>query len=184
MHTISSLIRKYLDTGNEDYFEQLLEQFSPLITAYAKKLYYLEYEDSVQELRIAIYEAIRKITTADDEFACISYIKKSVVNKFTKLYHESVINQNILANSVSLENTDNRNQQHYNEADTCITRIDLENTLKKRPPIERKIFHLLMQGYSDQEIAIALGYTRQYVNRLKKRIWNSIVNDKSICRLL
>lgn len=29
-HTISSLVRGYLDTGNEDYFEQLQKRFAPL----------------------------------------------------------------------------------------------------------------------------------------------------------
>ena len=58
-HTISSLVRGYLDTGNEDYFEQLQKRFAPLIKAYARKLYYLEYEDSLQELNIALYEAIQ-----------------------------------------------------------------------------------------------------------------------------
>lgn len=171
-NTITSLIRGYLDTGNEDYFEKLLQRFSPLINAYARKLYYLEYEDILQELSIALYEAVRKITVTDDEYACISYIKKSVVNKFTKLYHESVEIQRIQANSVSLESTDNRDYRHDYETDNCISKVDLENTLKDKAPIERKILYLLMRGYSDQEIAVELGYTRQYVNRLKKRIWN------------
>ena len=43
--TISALVKGYLDTGEEKYFEELLERFSPLIKAYARKLYYLEYDD-------------------------------------------------------------------------------------------------------------------------------------------
>ena len=45
--TISALVKGYLDTGEEKYFEELLERFSPLIKAYARKLYYLEYDDSL-----------------------------------------------------------------------------------------------------------------------------------------
>ena len=33
--TISDLVKGYLDTGEEKYFEELLERFSPLIKAYA-----------------------------------------------------------------------------------------------------------------------------------------------------
>ena len=84
-NNVSSLIKEYLETGNENYFEELLERFSPLIKAYARKLFYLEYEDSMQELRLALYEAVSKIPSTDDEHGCISYINKSVVNKFTKL---------------------------------------------------------------------------------------------------
>ena len=36
--TISALVKGYLDTGEEKYFEELLERFSPLIKAYARKL--------------------------------------------------------------------------------------------------------------------------------------------------
>lgn len=171
-NTISALIKEYLDNGNEKCFEELLERFSPLIKAYAKKLYYLEYEDSLQELSLALYEAVRKIPSADDEYGCISYINKSVVNRFTKLYHDSVELQNIQAHSIPLDNSDSHDYQHDYETDNCISLVDLENALKSKLPIERKILYLLMLGYSDMEIAAKLGYTRQYVNRLKKRIWN------------
>ncbi|SEA21787.1 RNA polymerase sigma factor, sigma-70 family [Lachnospiraceae bacterium NK3A20] len=169
-HTISFLIREYLDTGNENYFEQLLKRFTPLIKAYAKKLYYLEYEDSLQELSIALYEAISKIPSTDDEYACISYIKKSVVNKFTKLYHTSVETQDIQEKCISLENSDGHDYHHDHEADNCISLVDLERTLANKKPSERKLLCMLILGYRDKEIAEKLGYTRQYVNRIKKKI--------------
>ena len=170
--TISALVKGDLDTGDEKYFEELLERFSPLIKAYARKLYYLEYNDSLQELSLALYEAVRKIPSADDEHGCISYINRSIVNKFTKLYHNSVEIQNIQAHSVPLDDSDGHDYQHDYEADNCISLVDLENSLKSKLPIERKILSLLIQGYSDKEIAARLGYTKQYINRIKKRIWN------------
>lgn len=171
-NSTSALIKKYLDTGNEEYFEELLERFSPLIKAYARKLYYLEYEDSLQELSLAFYEAVRKIPSANDEYGCISYIKRSVINRFTKLYHDSMEIQNIQSHSISLDDFDGHDSRHDYETDNCISLVDLKNALKNKLPIERKILYLLMQGYSDKEIAAKLGYSRQYVNRLKKRIWN------------
>ena len=86
--------------------------------------------------------------------------------------YNSVEIQNIQAHSVSLDASDNRDCQHDYETDNCISLVDLESALKSKLPIERKILYLLMLGYSDKEIAAKLGYTRQYVNRLKKRIWN------------
>ena len=124
----------------------MLKRFSPLIKAYARKLYYLEYEDSLQELSLALYEAVRKIPSADDEYGCISYINRSVVNRFTKLYHNSVEIQNIQAHSVSLDASDNRDCQHDYETDNCISLVDLESALKSKLPIERKILYLLMLG--------------------------------------
>ena len=172
-NTVSSLIKGYLETGNENYFEELLERFSPLIKAYARKLYYLEYEDSLQELRLALYEAVRKIPSTDDEHGCISYINRSVVNRFTKLYHNSVEIQTMQAHFVPLDDSDAHDCQQDYEADNCISLVDLENALKSKLPIERRILSMLIQGYSDKEIAARLGYTRQYINRIKKRIWNT-----------
>ena len=151
--SVSLLINKFLDTGNEKYFEQLLERFSPLLKAYARKLYYLDYEDSLQELSISLFEAISKMKTIDNEYACISYIKKSIIHKFTKLYHLSV-----------------DTQQNQYETEHCISHTDLINSLKTKTPMERNIIFLIMQGYSDEEIGEKLGYTRQYINRKKKKI--------------
>lgn len=76
------------------------------------------------------------------------------------------------AHSVPLDDSDGHDYQHEYEADNCISLVDLENSLKSKLPIERKILSLLIQGYSDKEIAARLGYTKQYINRIKKRIWN------------
>ena len=62
--TISSLVESYVNSKEEHYFEELLDMFRPLITSYARKLYYLEYEDSVQELSIALYEALLTMKTS------------------------------------------------------------------------------------------------------------------------
>ena len=101
--SVSLLINKFLDTGNEKYFEQLLERFSPLLKAYARKLYYLDYEDSLQELSISLFEAISKMKTIDNEYACISYIKKSIIHKFKNLYHLSVETQQNKSDRISLD---------------------------------------------------------------------------------
>jgi hypothetical protein len=61
--TISALVKGYLDTGEEKYFEELLERFSPLIKAYARKLYYLEYDDR-EGLKIGALTTLRTIETS------------------------------------------------------------------------------------------------------------------------
>lgn len=169
-HSILFLIQEYLRTGNETYFEELLERFSPLIKSYAKKLYYLNYEDSVQELSIALYEAVSKISAPSNEYACISYISNSIFNKFTKLYRQSVKAQSIQTNSIPWEDIANNIYSHHKEIENCIALTDLRMLLKTKSRTERIISYLLLLGYSDKEIAKILGYTRQYVNRIKKKI--------------
>lgn len=169
-NSVSLLISEFLDTGNETFFEQLLEQFSPLLNAYARKLYYLDYEDSLQELSISLYEAVSKMKNTDNEYACISYIKKSIVHKFTKLYRLSVETQQNQVNCFSLDCNSNIILSQEYETENCISHADLINKLKVKTPTERNIIFLIMQGYSDEEIGDILGYTRQYINRIKKKI--------------
>lgn len=169
--SVGLLIQNYLDTGNESYFEELVSTFQPLIKSYARKLYYLEYDDSVQELTLSLFEAVRKMKSTDDEYACISYINKSVVHKFCKLYYESMKEQKIQQNNISIDCNPNSDYAYGHEIEDCASFMDLCNRLKAISPVERKITCLLLEGYSDKEIGDQLGYSRQYVNRIKKKIF-------------
>lgn len=169
--SIGLLIQNYLDTGNEYFFEELVSTFQPLIKSYARKLYYLEYDDSVQELTLAIFEAVRKINSTDDEYSCISYINKSVVHKFCKLYFDSIKEQKIQQNSISIDCNSNSKYAYGHEIEDCVSLMDLRNHLKTSSPVEREITYLLLMGYSDKEIGFQLGYSRQYVNRIKKKLF-------------
>lgn len=167
---IGLLIRNYLDSGDEIYFKELTERFQPLIKRYARKLYYLEYEDSMQELTAALWETVLKMTNTEQEYACISYINKSIVHKFCKLYDESVKNQEKQKNSISFEYTDNWSGNGKDEMENCIFNVDLMNHLRKKTPVERNIIIMAMLGYGDEEIGNHLGCSRQYINRIKKKI--------------
>lgn len=172
---ISVLIRNFLDTKNELYFEDILEKFMPLIHSYAYKLYYLDYEDCKQELSIALFEAVIKMKYTDDEYACISYIRNSVIHKFTKLYHESIREQKIQSCRICIDHKQNE-LFHYNyKTDDCITKADLNNELSQKSDSERKILKLIILGYSDKEISQEMGCSRQYINRIKKHILNKSV---------
>lgn len=169
-NTIGLLVKQYLETGNEHYFEELVVRFQPLIKSYARKLYYLEYEDSVQELTVALYEAVIRIVKTEDEYGCISYIKKSVMHRFCKLYNESIDTQKIQESSISLELSKIIAGRPDSEIQNCIYNMDLNNLLKGKNEMERTIISLILIGYSDSEIGKRLGYSRQYINRIKKKI--------------
>lgn len=47
---------------------------------------------------------------------------------------------------------------------------DYQKHLEKLPSIYTEIFHLLLKGYSDREIAAQLHFSKQYINRIKKKI--------------
>lgn len=169
-NTISLLIHQYLETGNEQYFEELVNRFQPLLKTYANKLYYLEKEDCLQDLTLALYEAILKMSNTENEYACISYIKKAVVHKFCKLYYASVEAQKSQENMVYPEFYQNQDLRSEQDVENCIYRIDLDNYLKSKKILERSIISLILDGYNDEEIGQKLGYTRQYINRIKKQV--------------
>lgn len=171
---ISSLVKKYLDSREDKYFEDLLDKFKPLINSYARKLYYLEYEDSFQELSLALYEAVITIKDYSNEYSCISYIQKSIVNRFTKLYHKSKEAQQIQFLNTEFDNC-KEYECTYIKPEDYITKLDLENCINRKSLLERKIIYRVLQGYSDKEIGQDLGYTRQYINKLKKKIFKDDV---------
>lgn len=169
-HQISHLVQKYKSTKNECYFTELLHCFTPLIKTYACKLYYLEYDDCIQELSLTLYEAIMKISSVQNEYSCIAYIKKCIINKFCKLYHESLDAQLRTICCIDIGKAKFQDYLQPFELDYILSNFDLITTLSTLPYTKQKIVILLLNDYSDQEIAYRLGYSRQYINRIKKHI--------------
>ena len=50
--------------------------------------------------------------------------------------------------------------------------IDLKKIIEPLSYIKKKIFIYLLLGYSDREVAEKLGVSRQYINRIKKKLIN------------
>lgn len=167
---VRNYIEKYNRTGDEFYFEEIMNMMNPLVHAYARRLYYLEYEDCRQELHIAVYEAVKALRNTDSEYACLAYIKKAVVHKFCKLYYGSVKEKSMQDQRMNADVSENQLSYHDREMDNRITMCDLKKEMEGKKDIEKTVIYMLMMGYGDQEIADQLGYTRQYINRLKKNI--------------
>lgn len=165
---ITTIIEQYLKEKEEKYFVLLLERFHPLVRKYAKKLYYLEYDDSIQELNLAIYEALQKMSYVDNEFACISYIRKAIYHKFCKLYASSEQEQQKLEQQTQYE--DLLCSDKSESIQDCTFLHDLRKMLDTLCYPKKQIIYLLLQGYSDKEIGEKLHCSRQYINRVKKSI--------------
>ena len=169
--SILTLIELYLKEYEEYYFAQILERFQPLVRKYTKKLYYLENDDSIQELNLAIYEALQKMSYIENEFACISYIKKAIYHKFCKLYASSQQEQQKSENQMQYE--DLLCAADSDAIDDCTFLLDLQQMLDTLCYPKKQIIYLLLHGYSDKEIGEKLNCSRQYINRIKKNILSS-----------
>lgn len=176
---INALIKNYNETKDEKYFRDIVQKMTPLLNSYAKKLYYLEFDDSMQELSITLYIAVISIQSFDNNFACLAYLKQAILHKFYKLYSQSVKEKRMIDKRVqsdSLEVLISGPDERFN---SMIVMHDLYESIKHKTDTEKQIIYMLILGYSDQEITHFLGYSRQYINRLKKKI----ISIKSILKL-
>lgn len=169
MKPIIQLVQRYQNNRDEQSFSEILEIFSPLIRSYARKLFYLEYEDSCQELAFALYEAVIKIPELSSPGKCFSYLAKSIQHRFHKLYRQSKLFQ---AESLQKCSTEVLEKAGYFETgfSDCLLYFDLNLLANNMPSQSRKLLRLLMEEYTDAEIGAILGCSKQYVNRLKKNI--------------
>lgn len=173
-YKINELISKYQVTGEEIYFVELYTLFYPLIKKYAYKIFFVEYEDCMQELSLSFYEAIMKMENTDSEAGCVSYIKRTIINKYTKLYHESISNQQIMSKTVYDTMDKIGNAQMI---DDCAYRIDLKDKISLLPNLHIKVLNHLLLGHTVRDISKQLGYSRQYINGIRKNLGNVMVNN-------
>lgn len=165
METILSLIEKY-QSGSTDAGAQILERMTPLVKKYAAKIHCMEYEDALQELYIALLQALPYLDTNCMEGKCVSYIKTTVVNRYYTLCKQNLSapqTEDFETSAYSLPA-----QPAYDE-----TYYDVVAYINTFPPdnIKYKILSLYFyEDKSDTEIASELNVSRQYVNRIKKKL--------------
>ena len=97
--SIKESIKKYKEGNDrERMLSEIISKMTPIINKYARRLYYLEYEDMKQELLIAIIEAVMRIETYDKEGQCINYLVSAVKMRYWELCRKSTNNQDSYAN--------------------------------------------------------------------------------------
>lgn len=160
---ISRLIHLFRSENDLTAMEMLIEKMEPLIKKYARKSFFIEYEDSRQEMILSIIEAVCKIGYYEDEKSCLLYIKNSVIHKYCELCKKN-INQPIFDEF-------NENIVYEDSLNDLDTIIDLEQFLKNKSITKKQIMKLILYDeLGDTQIAKMLNVSRQYVNRVKKEI--------------
>lgn len=144
---------------------QAINLFSPLIQKYSKKLFFIDREDAEQEMTLAFISTIHKMNYFHSPGECISFINKGLYRRFCVLCKENPQNAEMTTDFISLP--DFEFEERYPDIDLI---CDYQKHLEKLPSIYTEIFHLLLKGYSDREIAAQLHFSKQYINRIKKKI--------------
>lgn len=142
----------------------LIEVLNPLIKSYAKKMFFLEKEDAQQEIVIAIIEAVKGISTCENDGQCLAYITNAVKFKFSHLCKKNIKQQAI----ESINEKDLCQAAYYEKYEDVEMRYDIHVKKQSMTRNQKDILKYILLGYSDREISDKLGISRQYINRIKK----------------
>lgn len=167
MEELCDKIERYKQ-GDVKALEEILMQMTPLIKSYAAKVHFMEYEDAMQELYIALLKCIPKLNSKNTTAESIRYMEVSVKNAYRRLCKKYLA----LKVKIEIEYLMEETVSKKNAADLSdvefFTTID---SFKKSNIKKWTILQLsLKQDMTDAEIARCLGVSRQYICSLRKAV--------------
>jgi len=155
--------------GDAEAVMDMLLKFRPTIKNLSRKL---DYEEAETDLIIAFLETIKELDLEElhmkSDGAIVNYIYFFLKNKSVNLFKKNVLRR---INTTELELDIIADDTAY-DTDNIIFVSMLLNAL---PPMQREVINKkFMQGFTDKEIALLLGVSRQAVNRTKNRGLNNL----------
>ena len=138
----------------------------PLVKGYASRIHCMEREDSIQELYLTLLKTLSYLSSSSSEGECIRYMQTSVENRYRSLCRSCLSEpekDDFDSCSVSLQAPDSFDDTYY----------DVTAYINSYPSdsVQRKILSMYFyQDKSDAQIARKLKLSRQYVNRMKKKL--------------
>ncbi|WP_349945596.1 hypothetical protein ABFV83_17245 [Lacrimispora sp. BS-2] len=155
-----------LSKNDSDAMMQLLEVMQPLIKSYKRKLFFLEAADAEQEMCLAIIEAVKNITECKTDGQCLTYLNNAVKFRFAYMCKRNLKKEEI-EDSYKKDLDEGVYLEKYKDIETF---YDLQRKVTCMNEMQKKILNYLLLDYSDSEIAKKIGISRQYVNRIKKKL--------------
>ena len=158
---------------NKEDFYLIVERFSPLINKYTKLLYKDEKEDVYEELVVALWEAIQKITFYDNDGQIVNYLTTALKNKYLELYR---ISRRLHDHVVKMTDDEvDIAAKADNQYDDIIIQISIQEIFEDLRENKKELFRLIfMEGLTDIEVANQLHVSRQYVHRMRKKYYEEI----------
>lgn len=146
MKTLTELIQNY-QNGIPDSDSEILKRMEPLVKGYASRIHCMEREDSTQELYLTLLKTLPYLSSSSSEGECIRYMQTSVENRYRSLCRSCL------------------SEPEKDDFDSCSVSLQASDS------VQRKILSMYFyQDKSDAQIARKLKLSRQYVNRMKKKL--------------
>lgn len=163
--------------NDKNKFNSVIEKMNPLIEKYVRLLYRDEKDDVRAELIMALWEAVSTISYYGNDGQVANYLCQAIKNRYFELYrksrkvhdHESILeeNQDVLERTVC----------DRNEFDDLLVKLETDKIIDTYQGVKKRIICLIMiENLSDAEIAMRLGLSRQYINRVRRMLQEEIKN--------
>lgn len=182
-------------SGNEDALNQIIQYYEPEVRMIAHK-YFLpraDYEDLIQEGRIAIYRAILSYdTNLDIPFVHFlrMVIKRKLIDSLRKYTRQKHVNLN---DAFSLHNEISESEETSfislltNDGDPALTVIAndeassmIHSLNKNLSNLERLVFeHYFIQGFKQREVSERLGLPAKSLDNAIQRIKRKTLQYRS-----
>ena len=179
MKTLTELIQNY-QNGIPDSDSEILKRMEPLVKGYASRIHCMEREDSTQELYLTLLKTLPYLSSSSSEGECIRYMQTSVENRYRSLCRSCLTEpekDDFDSCSVSLQAPDSIDDTNY----------DVTAYINSYPSdsVQRKILSMYFyQDKSDAQIARKLKLSRQYVNRMKKKLNLKYITENKLMKHL
>ena len=116
-----------------------------------------------------IQNICKTIATCEDDYQCLKFITNSVKYKFAHLCKRNLKKEKY--ECAYMDNEGDLQESYRADYSSVELAFDLKNITLKMTSNQRDILKYLILGWSDSEIASFLHFSRQYVNREKKKIY-------------
>lgn len=171
MYEISKIIKE-IKQGDTEKIIYVIEKMKPVINKYKKILYKDEKEDIEGEMVLALWEAICKMEYFDDDGKCVIYLKNAIHNKFLELYRNS---RKKFDHEIS-DSSEINNEIIFNEKyDEINFMIDIFTYIKYYKDRKYRLaIDILINNKTDKDISNELKISRQYINKIRKNIYQDL----------
>ncbi len=180
MAAILTLIQEYhQNSRSPEAAGKILEQMTPLLKSQARRVHCMEYEDVFQELCLELLNSLNYLNPHYPEGKCLSYMKACVQNQADRLCRKQL-------SQPSSEDLEEHTLTLCSPPSFDDTALDFQKYLLSFPrgsKEQRLLICFFYLDYSDQELARELGVSRQYANRLKKRLLRGFLESQGLQNL-
>ena len=159
---------------DKNQFCKPIDKFEPLIKKYTKMLYKDDEEDVRAEYLLALWEAVQKMEYNKNDAEVIKYLKHAVELRFFELYRKSREQHDKVSDRDVEEKLQNLiyEEKEYHKV---IFQKDMADLIDTFSGMKKKIFMMIMiENMSDLEIASKLNMSRQYIHRLRRKLYGEL----------